>query len=108
MLIPCFTWSVLILLACINLSVPRRKQYFTIAGWVCAIGSALLVPGGLYNYFSAMPDIRRSFINVFFCVAVMSGLFFILLKRNGFPVFWWWAFNILICVNMILFYWSAG
>ncbi|MEI9811126.1 MAG: hypothetical protein WDO16_26380 [Bacteroidota bacterium] len=107
MLIPCFTWSILLLLAWRQLPPVKRSQYFVIAGWICAIGSLVLVPGGIYNFISPAPAIQYSVINVLLCVAVMSFLFYILLKKNNFSSRWWWAFNILICINMSLFYLSA-
>jgi hypothetical protein len=107
MLIPCFTWSVLLILAWRQLPAIKRSQYFVIAGWVCAIGSFVLVPGGVYNFTATAPDIKYSVISVLLCVAMMSLLFYLLLKKNNFTPRWWWAFNILICVNMTLFYLSA-
>jgi hypothetical protein len=107
MLIPCFTWSVLLIFAWRQLSSIKRSQYFVTAGWVCAIGSLALVPGGIYNFTAVSPEIKYSVINVLLCVALMSLLFYLLLKRNKFSLRWWWAFNILICVNMTLFYLSA-
>ena len=107
MLIPCFTWSILLLLAIFTLPKEKRINYGFIAGAVCAWGSAVLVPGGIYNFISASPDIRWSVASVICCVVLMSALFFIMLKKNGFGLCWWWAFNILICVNMTLFYLSA-
>jgi hypothetical protein len=107
MLIPCFTWSVLMLLAWRNLGWERLLEYLKIAGWVCAVGSAVLVPGGIYNFYSPSPNILVSVLNVFFCVVLMSGMFKVMLKKAEFPVRWWWAYNVLICVNMSLFYAST-
>jgi hypothetical protein len=107
MLIPCFTWTMLLLLAWRQLPVAKRSAYFLNAGWVCAIGSAALVPGGIYNFSAGSPNITYSVINVLLCVVLMSVLFYFLLKKNNFSLRWWWAFNILICVNMTLFYLST-
>lgn len=76
MLIPCFTWSMLMLMAWMKLKGERKWQYLTISGWVCAIGSAALVPGGIYNFLADSPDIQWSVINVLVCVGLMSALFF--------------------------------
>ena len=57
MMIPCFTWCVLLLIAYVRFSQQKRLQYFTLAAWVCAIGSAVLVPAGIYNFFCPSPDI---------------------------------------------------
>jgi hypothetical protein len=107
MLIPCFTWSVLLLLAWRRLLPGKRLQYMAIAGWICAIGSLLLVPGGIYNFMAGKPEIKYSIMSVLLCVLIMSLLFYILLKKNNFSLNWWWAFNILIAINMSLFYLSA-
>jgi hypothetical protein len=107
MLIPCFTWTILLVLAWRKLPPLVRLKYLLIAGYVCAVGSAVLVPGGIYNFAVASPEIIISAINVFICVATMSFLFYFLLKKNNFSLKWWWAFNILVCINMLLFYLST-
>ena len=107
MLIPCFTWLVLIISASQRFKANRFIDYCTIAGFVCLIGSAVLVPGGVYNFTAAKPDINYSIINVLACVFIMSILFYLLLRRNDFSIKWWWAYNILICINMGIFYFVA-
>lgn len=107
MLIPCFTWSVLMLLAWRNLGWERLLDYLVIAGWVCVVGSAVLVPGGIYNFCATQPSIVWSIANVGFCVLLMSGMFYRLLQKADFPLKWWWAYNVLICVNMSLFFAST-
>ena len=104
MLIPCFTWGILLLAAYIKFPVQKRMQYFTLAAWVCAIGSAVLVPAGIYNFFCSSPDIQVSVISVLVCVVVMSGLFFLFLSKENFSLTWWLGFNVLIIINMFLFY----
>ena len=107
MLIPCFTWSMLMLLAWVKLKGERRYEYLYIAGYVCAIGSAALVPSGLYNFIATDPDVRVSVISVLVCVAIMSISFYILLRKKNFSSFWLWAYNILIVINMTFFYLST-
>lgn len=107
MLIPCFTWVILIISASQKFKANRFADYCTIAGVVCVTGSAVLVPGGVYNFISAKPDINYAVINVLACVLVMSVLFYVLLRKYGFSVNWWWAYNILICLNMSIFYFVA-
>ena len=107
MLIPCFTWSILMAFAYKLLTKTERLQYLLVAGWVCAIGSAVLVPGGIYNFAVAQPHIEVSVVNVLLCVVVMSVLFYWLLQKKGFSLKWWWAYNVLICVNMTIFYFAA-
>jgi len=108
MLIPCFTWTVLIISASQKFKTERFIDYCTIAGVVCLTGSAVLVPSGVYNFIAVKPDINYSIINVLVCVCIMSILFYALLRRNGYSIKWWWAYNILICINMGIFYWVAG
>jgi hypothetical protein len=107
MLIPCFTWSMLMLLAWVKLKGERQWEYFYIAGCVCAIGSVALVPGGVYNFISTTPDVKWSVISVLACVAIMSISFYILLRKKNFSSFWLWAYNILIVINMVFFYLST-
>ncbi|MEO7310292.1 MAG: hypothetical protein ABIX01_07850 [Chitinophagaceae bacterium] len=107
MLIPCFTWSILLIGAFVKLNTERRLQYFTIAGWVCAIGSAVLVPAGIYNFLVDQPPVWISVVSVIACVIIMSALFYTMLNKAGFPIKWWISYNVLICINMSLFYLST-
>ena len=88
MLIPCFTWSILLLISYKKLTMQKCLKYFVIAGWVCVIGSAVLVPAGIYNFMVNSPDVKISVISVLFCVVLMSVLFFVLLKKNKFSSKW--------------------
>lgn len=107
LLIPCFTWIVLIISASQKFKAERFIDYCTIAGLVCLVGSAVLMPAGVYNLTAIHPDINFSIINVLVCVFIMSLLFYLLLRKNEFSLKWWWAYNILICINMGIFYWVA-
>lgn len=107
MLIPCFTWGMLIILAYNNMERERFLNYLLITAIVCAIGSAVLVPGGIYNIIWDFPDVKYSVINIIISVLIMSFSFYVLLRRNNFPIKWWWAYNILICINMAIFYFVA-
>jgi hypothetical protein len=107
MLIPCFTWSGLLIFAWVKLKGETRRRYFYIASGVCALGSAALVPGGLYNFIATDPDVKWSVASVIICVLLMSGLFYSWLKNNNFSLSWWLAYNVLIVVNMGLFYLST-
>jgi len=108
MLVPCFTWTVLILFAYAKLQYVRFTNYALIATIVCVSGSAILVPCGIYNFMATKPDIILSIISVLASVIVMSALFYVLLTKNGYSQKWWWAYNILICINMTLFYFISG
>ena len=107
MLIPCFTWTILILLSYKKLSFEKWKEFLLISGLVCIVGSALLVPAGIYNFISDSPLIIVSVISVLSCVVAMSGLYYRLLPTRDLSRYWWRAFNILICINMSLFYLST-
>ena len=107
MLIPCFTWSVLLITAYYRLPKEERMKYFLIAGWVCAAGSAALVPAGIYNFVSARPDVQVSVTSVLLCVILMSFIFYILLSKEKISLRWWFTFNVLIGINMALFYLAA-
>ncbi len=107
MLIPCFTWTVLLATAYYTLPQEQKLKYFTLTGWVCMIGSAMLVPCGIYNFLQGNPVIEISVGSVIFCVVSMSVLFYILLPKYALNLKWWMAFNVLICLNMLLFYLSA-
>ena len=107
MLIPCFTWTILVLAASRKFTRERFSYYCTIAAVVCVVGSAVLVPGGVYNFIAAKPNINVSIVNVLASVSIMSMLFYALLRRSGFSINWWWAYNLLICCNMGIFYFFA-
>ena len=107
MLIPCFTWSILLISAYYYLPAQQRMKYFLIAGWVCAAGSAVLVPAGIYNFISAHPDLQVSVTSVLICVVLMSFLFYLLLTKEKISLKWWFGFNVLIVINMVLFYLAA-
>ena len=68
------------------LSAQQRMKYFLIAGLVCAAGSAVLVPAGIYNFISAYHEVQVSVTSVIVCVVLMSFLFYLFLtKEKIFP-----------------------
>jgi hypothetical protein len=105
-LIPCFTWTILLISSYASMQREQWWRYVVISGWICMIGSAMLVPCGVYNFIAVMPDIRLSVISVAASVVLMSLLYYRNLPAAGVSLSWWWAFNILICINMTLFYLS--
>ncbi len=107
MLIPCFTWTVLIILAWVKLPGDKRLGFLHVSGLICLWGSVVLVPCGIYNFSSSSPQLIFSVISVFSSVVIMSLLFYLLLPQKDLNLFWWWAFNVLICINMVFFYFSA-
>jgi len=48
------------------------------------------------------------FVSVIDCPYINFFLFYVLPRRNNFSLNWWWAYNILICINMAIFYFVAG
>src|SRR5215475_7101783 len=55
LLIPCFTWTIQLLLSAVFLDGPGRLLYWNRLGWVCLIGSIALLPAAFYNYLNAQP-----------------------------------------------------
>lgn len=108
MLIPCFTWIILIISGYIKIRKEKRLGFLQLTGFVCAWGSAVLVPAGIYNFLASDPEIMISVTSVFASVLLMSVMFYKLLPSYGMNRSWWWAFNILICINMTLFYLAAN
>ena len=49
LLIPCFTWTVQLLLSAAFLKTKDRLTYWNRLGWVCLIGSIALLPAAFYN-----------------------------------------------------------
>ena len=55
LVIPCFTWTVQLLLSAVFLKAGDRLTYWNRLGWVCLIGSIALLPAAFYNLRSATP-----------------------------------------------------
>src|SRR5262245_2202297 len=53
LLIPCFTWTMQLLLSAIFLKTADRLTYWHRLGWVCLIGSIALLPAAFYNTLSS-------------------------------------------------------
>jgi hypothetical protein len=49
LLIPCFTWTIQLLLSAVFLKSQDRLTYWNRLGWVCLIGSFALLPAAFYN-----------------------------------------------------------
>ena len=59
LLIPCFTWTIQLLLSAIFLKSGDRLTYWNRLGWVCLIGSIALLPAAFYNMGSATTWVLR-------------------------------------------------
>jgi hypothetical protein len=107
LVIPCFTWTVQLLLSTFFLDRARRIVYWTCLGWVCLIGSIALLPAACYNFLTAQPLVQASVINVLASVVIMTLCLQLLLKRRGFKLAWTLSFVVLIVINMSLYLYSV-
>ena len=103
LLIPCFTWSVQLLLSAAFLKTQDRLTYWNRLGWVCLIGSIALLPAAFYNLRSASPWVWISIANVLASVAIMAVTLHLLLRRAGFRRLWTLSWVVLIVINMSLY-----
>ena len=103
LLIPCFTWTIQILLSAICFDGPGRLRYWNRLGWVCLIGSVALLPAAFYNYLTVQPWVWISIINVLASVVLMAITLHVLLQRDGFRWLWTLSWVVLIVINMSLY-----
>jgi len=103
LLIPCFTWTVQLLLSAAFLKTEDRLTYWNSLGWVCLIGSIALLPAAFYNLRSAKPLMWISILNVLASVVLMAVALHFLLRRAGFRWLWTLSWVVLIVINMSLY-----
>jgi hypothetical protein len=103
LLIPCFTWTVQLLLSAAFLDRQSRLKYWNRLGWVCLIGSVALLPAAFYNYLTALPWVWISIVNVLVSVVLMAITLHLLLRRAGFRWLWTLSWVVLIAINMSLY-----
>lgn len=103
LLIPCFTWTVQLLLSAAFLKTDDRLTYWNRLGWVCLIGSFALLPAAFYNLCSATPWVWISILNVLASVMLMAVTLRFLLQRAGFRWLWTLSWFVLIIINMSLY-----
>ncbi|HVF55545.1 MAG TPA: hypothetical protein VM934_05295 [Pyrinomonadaceae bacterium] len=108
LLIPCFTWTVQLILSAVYMKSGRLLTYWTQLGVVCLIGSAALMPAALYNFGVEHPSPLVSILNVLASVALMGRQLSRRLKSNGFGFVWTLSWAVLIVVNMSLYLWSIS
>jgi hypothetical protein len=103
LLIPCFTWTIQLLLSAAFLKAKDRLTYWNHLGWVCLIGSIALLPAAFYNLRSATPWVWISIFNVLASVVLMAVTLHLLLQRAGFRRLWTVSWAVLIVINMSLY-----
>lgn len=103
LLIPCFTWTVQLLLSALFLNREDRLIYWNRLGWVCLIGSIALLPAAYYNYRTVEPLVWVSIFNVLASVVLMAVTLHFLLRRAAFRWQWTLSWVVLIVINMSLY-----
>jgi hypothetical protein len=93
-LIPCFTWTIQLLVSAVFLDGKSRLRYWNRLGWVCLIGSIALLAAAFYNFRTVPPWVWLSIINVLASVVLMAITLHVLLRREGFR--WQWTLVVLI------------
>jgi hypothetical protein len=107
LLIPCFTWTIQLLLSAAFLKSDDRLTYWNRLGWVCLIGSIALLPAAFYNLSSPAPWVWISILNVLASVVLMAVTLHFLLRRAGFHWLWTLSWAVLIVINMSLYLYSV-
>lgn len=108
LLIPCFTWSVQLILSASGLRGERRRVYWGQLGVVCLIGSVALLPAALYNLTASRPLATVSVLSVLASVVLMASSLYLWLRRRGFHGLWSASWILLILVNMSLYLYSVS
>lgn len=107
LLIPCFTWSMQLLLSWAFLRGERRLIYWRELGVVCLIGSVALLPAAIYNLTASRPIATVSVLSVLASVSLMAFSLYLRLRRRGFHGLWAASWVLLILVNMSLYLYSV-
>ncbi len=108
LLIPCFTWTVLLIVSTIFFQRERRIIFWTQLGVVCLLGSAALLPAALLNLRLRQPPLLASVVNVLFSVALMGVVLYLRLSRYGFGRKWTFGWCGLILINMSFYLLSVA
>ena len=103
LLIPCFTWTIQLLVSAAFLDERSRLRYWNRLGWVCLIGSIALLPAAFYNTQTTQPWVWMSIANVLLSVVLMAITLHTLLRRDGFRWHWTLSWVVLIVINMSLY-----
>jgi hypothetical protein len=108
LLIPCFTWTVQLILSAACLRGERRRDYWGQLGVVCLIGSVALLPAAIYNLTASRPQVLVSVLSVLVSVALMLWSLYVRLSRRGFHGLWAASWVLLILINMSLYLYSVS
>jgi hypothetical protein len=108
LLIPCFTWTVQLVLSALLLDGADRLFYWTQLGLICLVGSVALLPAGFYNFLVDAPSPFVSIFSVLACVAIMCVTLYFLLKPQKFSPLWTLGWTATIIVNMTLYAYSIN
>ncbi len=108
LIIPCFTWTVQLLLSAFLLRGADRLFYWTQLGVICVIGSFALLPAAFYNFAVSNPSPVISIVSVLACVLIMCVTLYFRLKPGSFNLLWTLGWTATIIVNMSLYAYSAG
>lgn len=108
LLIPCFTWTVQLVLSALLLRGAERVFYWTQLGIICLVGSIALVPAGFYNFAAQTPSPYVSIVSVLLSVAIMCVTLYFLLKPRGYNPLWTIGWTATIIVNMSLYAYSIN
>ena len=103
LLIPCFTWTIQLLLSAAFLDGKSRLRYWNRLGWVCLSGSVALLPAAFYNFLTVKPWVMISVANVLASVVLMAITLQVLLRRDSFRWQWTLSWVVLIVINMSLY-----
>ena len=91
LLIPCFTWTIQLLLSAAFLDRKSRLRYWNRLGWVCLIGSIALLLAAFYNFLTVQPWVWISIANLLASVVLMAVTLHRLLTRDSFR--WHWTLS---------------
>ena len=103
LLIPCFTWTIQLVLSAAFLDGKSRLTYWNRLGWVCLFGSIALLPAAFYNMLAMQPSVWISVANVLASVVLMAITLHVLLRRDGFRWQWTLSWVVLIVINLSLY-----
>lgn len=108
LLIPCFTWTVQLVLSALLLRGAERLFYWTQLGIICLVGSMALLPAGFYNFAVDAPSPYVSILSVLLCAAIMCATLYFRLKPGGYNLLWTLGWTATIIVNMSLYAYSIN
>ena len=108
LLIPCFTWTLQLILSAFLLRGAERIFYWTQLGIICLVGSIALLPAAFYNFAVTNPSPYFSIVSVLLCVAIMCVTLYFLLKPHRYNALWTLGWTATIIVNMSLYAYSIN